>query len=148
MEPQTPLPQSIVASEEIEYFVEEFVDKLKYVDLTVPSKDMVETAMKQYYSNYVTEALISRWVDKWDPLTVVPVCEIPGRRFSNPYPDRAEIFEVSKETKEKYRVWGWIVFVYTGEGITQREKFTAIVQKSNLNWTITEFECGFTGPRG
>ncbi|KRQ87142.1 hypothetical protein ABG79_00940 [Caloramator mitchellensis] len=121
----------------IKDLVESFGKKLQYVPLLAP-KDILIKSMKENYGNYVTEALIEKWIN--DPLNA------PGRLTSSPWPDRIEIRSINKIDECTYEVNGEIIEITsvekeTGE-IAAKRAITLKVKKINNCWLIDDVVLG------
>ncbi|HYF83618.1 MAG TPA: hypothetical protein VEB00_11400 [Clostridia bacterium] len=117
--------------------VEGFGSKLQLVSLLAP-KDIVEKSMKENYGNFVSEALIAKWIS--DPLNA------PGRLTSSPWPDRIEVLSIVKLSEDTYEVKGKIIEVTSTEkesgGIAAKRPITLMIKKFNNNWLIDDVTLG------
>ncbi len=117
--------------------VEGFGSKLQAVSLLAP-KDILEKSMRENYRDFVSEALIAKWIS--DPLNA------PGRLTSSPWPDRIEILTIEKLPKDEYRVKGEIIEVTSAEkasgGIAAKRPITLVIRKINDRWLIDEVTMG------
>jgi len=89
--------------------------------------------MEKYYSPFVCEDLISKWLD--DPI------KAPGRLTSSPWPDHIEIIDIKIITDDKYEVSGNVVEVTSvevDEGVfANKYKIILTVERINEKWLIT-----------
>jgi len=117
--------------------VERFGLKLQMVSLQVP-RDVLEKSMKENYGEFVSKALIEKWIS--DPLNA------PGRLTSSPWPDRIEILKVEKISQAEYKVNGEIIEITSVEkesgGVAAKRSITLTVRKINDNWLIDDVLLG------
>jgi len=117
----------------IKALVEEFGKMLVNVSLLSPP-DILENDMKKYYSPFVSEELILKWIKN--------PSEALGRLTSSPWPDHIEIIDVKKITADKYEVLGNVVEITSTEvekgGYADKYEINLTVERINGNWLIAE----------
>lgn len=110
--------------------VEQFGRNLKKVDKLSPEK-VCREQIKENYSAYVAPSLLSEWLE--DP------SKAPGRYTSSPWPDRIEIRDLIKISKDKYTVKGDIVEITSVPGEEWMTGITLTVERTGKDWLITGF---------
>lgn len=131
-------PEESVSNEtndinQIKTLVESFGKVLVNVSL-LSQPDILKRDMKKYYSPFISEELISKWLQ--DP------SESLGRLTSSPWPDHIEIIDVKKLTGDKYEVSGNVVEITSVEatrgGYADKYGASLTVERINSKWLITE----------
>lgn len=122
---------------EIADIVEGFGKKLQNISLLSP-KDILETSMKENYGEYVSQTLITKWINDTE--------NTPGRMTSSPWPDRIEIQDIKEISKDAFEVEGEIIEITSTEkessGIAAKRPMTLILKKFDSNWLIDEVTLG------
>lgn len=117
--------------------VENFGKKLQMVSLQAP-KYLLEKSMKENYGEFVSQELIAKWIS--DPLNAA------GRLTSSPWPDRIEILDIKKVSKDTYEVNGEIIEITSTEkasdGIAAKRPITLVVKKTDNQWIINDATLG------
>ncbi len=132
-------PQQTGEAEEdaVVKIVESFGKKLQTVSLLAP-KDILEKSMKENYGEFVSQALIAKWIS--DPLNA------PGRLTSSPWPDRIEILSIDKLSENEYEVKGEIIEITSTEnvndGVAAKRPITLVVKKVDNRWLIDDVTLG------
>jgi hypothetical protein len=115
--------------------VEGFGQKLKMVSLLSPS---AAEDMKAQYSDYVSSALLEKWMGS--PETA------PGRMVSSPWPNRIEITSIKSTKLNDYSVTANVVEITSAEiskgGYTDKIPVQITVKKINEKWLIVEYAQG------
>lgn len=117
--------------------VEDFGKKLQMVSLLAPA-GAVRKSMEENYGGLVSPKTIEEWAE--DPENA------PGRLVSSPWPDRIEIFNVTKVSTQAFKVEGEIVEVTSTEkqngGAAARRPITLEVTRAGKGWLITSVTLG------
>ena len=117
--------------------VENFGKQLQMVSLLAPT-DILAASMQEYYSEYVSQALINEWIQ--DPLNA------PGRLTSSPWPDRIEIDSIEKISETAYEVKGNIIEITSVEqesgGVAAKRPITLTVKLIDNCWLIDAVTLG------
>lgn len=121
----------------VESLVENFGKKLQMVSLLAPA-DVVTKSMQENYGDLASPELLAKWQS--DPQNA------PGRMVSSPWPDRIEIIDAKKISKDTYEVKGQIIEITSveqasGEAAAKRP-ITLIVKKKENRWVIDDVTLG------
>lgn len=118
---------------EIRSLVTEFGTKLHMVSLTAPSSTVFQS-IKENYGPYISEGLLEGW-------EMAPE-RAPGKSTSSPWPDRIEIFTVTRDAEDNsYDVQGMVIEVATekgGEAVSQYP-IALKIRNQDGRWVITGF---------
>ena len=124
-------------NEVVSSIAKDFGSKLQTVSLLAP-KDIVAKSMQESYGNLVSQALIEKWIS--DPL------KAPGRLTSSPWPDRINILDIAKSSKDMYEVKGEIIEITSVEkangGVAAKRPITLVVKKNESHWLIDDVTLG------
>lgn len=114
------------AEVDISALLRDFGDTLQDVSLLEPN---ATTTIREEYEQYVTPALLARWVANPE--------SAPGRSVSSPWPDSFEVTSVTQSGRD-YIVAGDIIMM-TSTGEAGRVPFSATVIPADGDWLISEY---------
>ncbi len=123
-------PPATSSEESIRTLVREFGGKLQLVSLLAPP-DVVEKAMREHYSSFVTPALLQRWIDH--------PAEAPGREVSSPWPERIDIRALKRDSSNRYAVDGEVVEITSDQSVVHKTAVRLIVEERSGAWRITDY---------
>lgn len=123
------------ASDTARAIVEGFGRRLQQVPLSA-SPDVTAQAIEENYAPYVSEALLTYWMNNPG--------EAPGRLTSSPWPDRIEVTSITRNANDTYNVACKIIEITSVElatgGAAGSFPCGAIVSQEGTSWRITSFE--------
>ena len=127
-------PSDRVEEQQVSDVVTQFGAKLKEVPLLAP--DTVRArSVREAYGPLVSAELLERWL--------ASPSEAPGRDVSSPWPERIEIHDVRRATREHYEVEGEVIYVTSVEagtgGEAAREPVLLDVRKQGGAWRIHSY---------
>lgn len=126
----------------IRTLVQDFGKKLQFVMLS-DQADTVRKSMQKNYGEYVSPALLSKWMSD--------LKSAPGRMITSIWPDRISILSFLKNSMDEYTVNGEIIEITSaeqsnGEAASKRP-ITVDVRKINGHWIIDSATLGsYTEP--
>jgi len=121
--------------EQVKNIIIEFGKAMRSVPLAA-SEDIIIKAIENNYSDFISPDLLASWVN--NPLSA------PGRLTSSPWPDRIEIFSLSKNQDGSYVAQSNVIEMTSRElvvgGVADMYGVTIIIQKQDGKWLITQFK--------